>query len=97
MNNEMKVTVQAKGRYGTWFYYPVCEKAEQFRQIEGGKTLTAQLALNDALGAVLASGLNNELTFVEGSAGATTTKITVNQNVGSDNKFSVVAEGVVLS
>lgn len=41
MNNEMKVTVQARGRYGTWFYYPTCEKAEQFRQIEGGKTLTA--------------------------------------------------------
>jgi hypothetical protein len=49
--SEMTITLEAKNRYGTWFYYPTCEKARYFVQIEGGKTLsTGAMALIRMLG-----------------------------------------------
>ena len=38
--SEMAITLEARNRYGKWFYYPICEKAQYFVQIEGGKTLS---------------------------------------------------------
>lgn len=39
----MTIRVEAKNRYGTWFYYPVCERAKIFQEIVGSKTLTTEV------------------------------------------------------
>jgi len=38
----LKIVVAAKNRYGTWFFYPLCERSKIFVQMIGGKTLTTQ-------------------------------------------------------
>jgi hypothetical protein len=37
------VEVEVKEVYGTWKYYPLCEKAQLFADIAGTKTLTIQV------------------------------------------------------